>query len=215
MNCFNVSKAHIQTGNIHTEIKAMMLYIRGLNWYSTGSVPHANVRQRKEQKISDLARDLQPKYSTLKLFQHLHAVQRLPRQGLNESSYTRDGFVWPAAYMLAWRVKENRVLWRHLENLQSSHSWRMLRHFQSTRSHNACALCSNYCWSGWLSTCCLTVLVSQSSSCPDTGMGSWAAESTLPDRLTAAAEQTKDEPLGLQASDKMLGDRAGTRCHRL
>lgn len=58
----------------------------------------------------------------------------------------------------------------------------------------------------WLLTCCLTVLVSQSSSCPETVMGSRGAESLLPERLRAAAEQTKDEPLGLQASDNMLED---------
>lgn len=57
---------------------------------------------------------------------------------------------------------------------------------------------------GWLITCCLTVLVSQSSSCPDTGKGSRGTESELPERLTAAAEQTNDEPLGLQARDKIL-----------
>lgn len=37
-------------------------------------------------------------------------------------------------------------------------------------------------------------------------MGSRGAESLLPERLRAAAEQTKDEPLGLQASDNMLED---------
>lgn len=68
---------------------------------------------------------------------------------------------------------------------------------------------NDYC-TGWLITCCLTVLVSQSSSCPDTGMGSRGAESLLPERLTAAAEQTNDEPLGLQARDKMLRDTGGT-----
>lgn len=58
----------------------------------------------------------------------------------------------------------------------------------------------------WPLTCCLTVLVSQSSSCPETGMGSRGAESLPPERLAAAAEQTNDEPLGLQARDRMLED---------
>lgn len=69
---------------------------------------------------------------------------------------------------------------------------------------------NNYLWTGWLITCCLTVLVSQSSSCPDTGIGSRETESLLPDRLTAAAEQTKDEPLGLQAKDRILRDTGRT-----
>lgn len=37
-------------------------------------------------------------------------------------------------------------------------------------------------------------------------MGSRGAESLLPERLRAAAEQTNDEPLGLQARDRMLGE---------
>lgn len=46
--------------------------------------------------------------------------------------------------------------------------------------------------------------MSQSSSCPDTGTGTRGTDSTPPDRLRAAAEHTNDEPLGLQARDKML-----------
>ena len=53
----------------------------------------------------------------------------------------------------------------------------------------------------------MTVLVSQRSNWPDTGIGSRGADSTFPDRLRAAAEQTNEEPLGLQAKDKILGDK--------
>lgn len=61
----------------------------------------------------------------------------------------------------------------------------------------------NYC------TCCLTVLVSHNSSCPDAGMRTCETESQLPERLRAAAEQTNEEPLGLQARDKMLQKHKG------
>lgn len=54
----------------------------------------------------------------------------------------------------------------------------------------------------------LTVLVSQSSSWPDTGNGRRVTVSvTLPERpvpVGAAAEHTKEVPLGLQASDRIL-----------
>lgn len=70
---------------------------------------------------------------------------------------------------------------------------------------------NTYRCTDWSITCCLTVLVSQSSSCPDTWMGSRGAASELPERLRAAAEQTNDEPLGLQARDKILGCTGGTQ----
>lgn len=54
--------------------------------------------------------------------------------------------------------------------------------------------------------------MSHSSSCPDAGIGSRGTESELPDRLSAAAEQMNEEPLGLQARDKMLKD-TGATCH--
>lgn len=55
-------------------------------------------------------------------------------------------------------------------------------------------------------TCCLTVLVSQRSSCPEMGCISRGVVSdTLLERATeAAAEHTNDVPLGLQASDSIL-----------
>lgn len=59
-------------------------------------------------------------------------------------------------------------------------------------------------------TCCLTVLVSHNSSCPDAGMRICGTESQLPDRLRAAAEQTNEEPLGLHARDKMLEKHTGS-----
>lgn len=61
--------------------------------------------------------------------------------------------------------------------------------------------------SSWFPTCCLTVLVSQRSSFPNTGSGSRGAASTYPGRVTAAAEQTNDEPLGLHAKDNILRER--------
>lgn len=75
--------------------------------------------------------------------------------------------------------------------------------YSCTCSLATCKLSNTYCI-GWLITCCLTVLVSQSSSCPEAGMGSRGTESQLPDRLRAAAEQTNEDPLGLQARDRML-----------
>lgn len=71
--------------------------------------------------------------------------------------------------------------------MQDSYLLCILRHEQA-----------NYC------TCCLTVLVSHKSSCPDAGKQICGTESQLPDRLRAAAEQTNEEPLGLHARDRML-----------
>ncbi len=63
------------------------------------------------------------------------------------------------------------------------------------------------------STCCLTVLVSHSSRCPDTGPETRASPSEW--AAWAAAEQTNDVPLGLQASDRILDTQdaqSGTAC---
>lgn len=75
-----------------------------------------------------------------------------------------------------------------------------------TQTETHIATHSPHMYFDMLITCCLTVFVSQSSSCPDTGTGS-REDSKLPARPTAAAEQTNDEPLGLQAKDKILINR--------
>lgn len=68
---------------------------------------------------------------------------------------------------------------------------------------------------GQARTCCFMVFVSHSSSLPGTWFGpllpmSSAEKSTWEARLGAAAEQTKEAPLGLHARDRILQHRRGS-----
>lgn len=124
------------------------------------------------------------------------AIRTLPNSLMNPSAapVTSRFPLWLKAVQLMATGSGSRENWSYRREKNSNSHTNCLSLMEEWGQHGS---------SDWLRTCCLTVLVSHSSSCPDTGMGSLGAES-LPERLRAAAEQTKDEPLGLQARDSML-----------